>query len=87
MIAILHNGKQDIQLIHYFQISSKSNYCQAILYWFLSFTCDLIYFSCLFLFNYYCNNFFNIWKPLIFMFDANKKALLCLFFVSIVVHL
>ena len=64
-----------------FLVSSKADFYNGILYFCLSFLCDLMYFLCLFVFNYYCNHdhCFNIWKPVIFMFNVNKNVLLLMF--------
>ena len=51
-----------IQLIllphHIFNVSSKSDFFNGVFCLFLSFSCDLIYFFCIFLFNYYTNHYF-----------------------------
>ena len=62
---------------------NKSDYFNGILYCCLSFFCDLIYFAFLFLYNYCCNDYFIICKPLIFMYRANTKMWICLFALSI----
>ena len=59
----------------YFLISSNDNFNKGIFYFCLSFFCDLIYFLCLFVCNYYCNHGLNIWKPVVFMFNANVNVL------------
>ena len=59
----------------YFLISSKDDFYNGIFYFCLSFLCDLMYFLCLFVYNYYFNHGFNIWKPVVFMFNANGNAL------------
>ena len=67
----------------YFEVSTLSDYYNGIFYCCLSFSCDLIYFSFVFLFNYHCNNRFNIWKPIIFMHNASSQIWISLLCVSI----
>ena len=59
----------------YFLISTNADFNDGIFYFCLSFLCDLMYFLCLFVCNYYCNHGFNIWKPVVFMFNANGNVL------------
>ena len=65
-----------------FQVSGKSTFYNGILYCFMSLLSDLIYFFVLFLGNYYFHNHFNIWKPIISMYTANKNVLICVFCAS-----
>ena len=68
-----------------FLVSQKSdyNYNLGIFYCGFFFSCDLIYFGCVFLFNCYWKNYFNILNPLIMMYKANSKVLVCMFCTSL----
>ena len=63
-------------------VSKKSNYYRGLFYCCLSFSCDLIYFLLIFLFNYCFNNHLNIWKPIMLIYAANDKFVLLVSFLS-----
>ena len=48
----------------HWRVSNKSDYYNALFYFCLSFSCDLIYFLLWFVFNYYCNSF-NALRPFV----------------------
>ena len=64
-----------------FNVSNKDQFYNGIFYVCLSFSCDLIYFVCIFLF-YYMNNHFNIWKPFALIYNFNWSIVCCLFCLS-----
>lgn len=63
-------------------VSNEYDYYIGIIYLFISFSFDVMYFCSLFLFNYFFNNHFNIWKPLTLIYISNYKVVLCLCGVS-----
>ena len=64
-----------------FGISNEEDFYQAIFYFSLSFSIDIMYFALIFGINYYKSRQ-NVWKPFLLMYQSNSKTILYLFAVS-----
>ena len=61
---------------------NAATFDRGILYCSISFAIDVLYFFLVFLYNLWCQQF-NVWSPLLTIFQANSKIVIALFCVAV----